>query len=116
MSATDDLPVPDWDQQPAGSLLHRIRSLDSDQLHTLISHEENHADRPAVRQMLATRLDELADGARPTPGGENQPVDAASDGRTGSPVDPATAAPPQHHPPHGNPRQPGEGYRQGPGT
>ncbi|NJP68223.1 hypothetical protein [Streptomyces spiramenti] len=114
---TDDtLPVPDWDQQPAGSLLHRIRSLDSEQLTTLERHEETHADRPAVRQMLASRLAELRAGAEPTPGGEGEPVDAASPGSHGSPASPATAAEPHHHPPHGHPRQPGQGYRQGPGT
>ncbi|QKV71845.1 hypothetical protein HUT13_26005 [Streptomyces harbinensis] len=116
MSAGEDLPIPDWDQQPAGSLPHRIRSLDSDGVRTLLRHEESHADRPAVRQVLTARLEELVSGAEPASGGENEPSDAASGSRHGSPVDPATAAPPRHDPPHGNPRQPGEGYRQGPGT
>lgn len=109
-----ELPVPDWDEQPLGAVEHRIRSLDADALRSLRAHEEGHAARPAVLRLLDERSAQLAAGAEPTPGGESAPSDSPDSGRSGSPVSPATEAPPQHSPPHGSPHQPGQGDRMGP--
>lgn len=111
---TEELPIPDWDQQSAGAVEHRIRSLDATQLRTLLQHERGHADRPVVKHMLNSRLAQLDRGAEPTPGGEPPHSDSAGNTRSGSPVTPATAAEPQHEPPHGSPHQPGQGDRMGP--
>lgn len=112
--SSEELPLPDWDQQPPGALEHRIRSLDSAQLRTLLRHERAHADRPVVKHMLDARLAQLSQGAEPTPGGEPPHSDSAAATRTGSPVSPATATEPRHAPPHGSPHQPGQGDRMGP--
>lgn len=113
MSA-EELPVPDWDQQPVGAMEHQIRSLDAKQLRTLREHEKSHANRPVVKHMLDSRLAQLDQGAEPTPGGEQPHSDSADSTRAGSVVTPATASEPHHDPPHGNPRQPGQGHRMGP--
>lgn len=110
----EELPVPGWDEQSSGTLEHRIRSVDAAGLRTLYDHEEAHAARPAVLRMLDERLSQLAAGAEPSAGGEAPPSDSPEHQRSGSPVTPSTAAPPQHEPPHGTPDQPGQGHRMGP--
>lgn len=109
-----ELPLPGWDELPLGTLEHRIRSLDAAGLRTLRTHEEGHAARPVVLRVLQERLDQLASGAEPSPGGDAPPSDSPSEGRSGSPVTSATAAPPRHGPPHGSPHQQGQGDRMGP--
>jgi hypothetical protein len=90
----DDLPLPNYDQLPLGSLQHRIRSLDDAQLRKLIEHERAHGHRAPVLQVLTARLDQLEHGAEPS-GGDQRNAPEVTGTAGGSPVDPS-------HSPSGN--------------
>ena len=64
----DELPLPDYDHLPLGSLAHRIRTLDADALSRLLEYEAAHGDRRPVTEVMRTRLDELRAGAEPSGG------------------------------------------------
>lgn len=66
--AHDDLPLPDYDHLPKGSLPARIKSLDRAGVEKLLSYEISHANRLPVVLILERRLEALADGAEPTGG------------------------------------------------
>ena len=91
MAHDDDLPVPDFDQLPLTELRHRIRSLDEQQLATLTTHEQAHGDRLPVLELLRSRLDQLAEGAKPSPGDPSRAPEVSGQAGT-SPVQPTTAA------------------------
>ncbi|MGP3988296.1 hypothetical protein [Streptomyces sp. 3N207] len=96
------LPLPDYDQLPAGSVEHRIRSLGSDEVRRLLEYEQAHADRPQVRQILTARLDQLASGAEPSEGDPRAAgPDIPPDTPGSSPVSPASAAEPEEPLRHG---------------
>ncbi|GHG50211.1 MULTISPECIES: hypothetical protein [Amycolatopsis] len=86
-----ELPLPDYDQTPLGALRHRIRSLDEQQLNTLLSHEREHGARVPVLQILNARLEELRHGVEPSPG-DPAAAPPSSDSAGGSSVGEATAA------------------------
>ncbi|QCB93067.1 hypothetical protein [Cellulomonas shaoxiangyii] len=103
----DALPVPDHVDLPVGSLGHRIRSLEADDLDQLRRYEQAHGNRLPVLQVLEQRLGELADGAEPST------ADPAGDAlapppRGGSAVSPVTTGPPQSPPSHGDPTNPSQ--------
>lgn len=102
----DELPIADYDHVTSGALEHRIRSLSSDQLATLLRYERSHAVRIPVIEVLSARLDQLRKGSRPSEGGAAP--DSPEPSASGSPVSPATAAEPGHPPPHGTLDQPGK--------
>ncbi|MHA6802738.1 hypothetical protein [Salinifilum ghardaiensis] len=85
--ADEQLPIAGFDELPLNTLQHRIRSLTSDQLELLLAHEQEHADRVQVVELLNNRLEELAAGAEPTPG-EGEPIDVPGRTAHGSPVGP----------------------------
>src|SRR3954454_20468708 len=66
--ARNELPLPDYDHLPLGSLAHRIRTLDAGALSSLLDYERTHGDRLPVTELMRTRLDELRSGAEPTGG------------------------------------------------
>ena len=88
-----ELPIPDYDHLPVGSLTHRIRSLDAGGLATLLDYERAHGDRLPVVQLLSRRLDALESGEAEPSGGDPsapQPEHAPpADG--GSPSNPTTS-------------------------
>lgn len=89
----DDLPLPDYDQLPAGDLRHRIRTLELPQIHTLIAHERDHGNRTAILEALEARREQLSAGAEPSPGDPSGA--SAPQGAPGGPaVRPDTAAEP----------------------
>jgi hypothetical protein len=108
----DQLPRPDYDHLPVGSLQSRIRSLDADGLGQLLAYEHAHGDRLPVVTVLESRLHALQSGAEPTGGSadavtpENQPAPA-----TTSKVDPSTSGPPMNPPSHGDPTNPAQPRR-----
>jgi hypothetical protein len=59
----DELPLPDYDHLPVGSLEGRIRSLDADGLTALLSYERAHGDRLPVTMLLERRLEAVRSGA-----------------------------------------------------
>jgi hypothetical protein len=97
------LPLPDYDQLPAASVEHRIRSLDSDEVRQLLEYEHAHADRTPVEEILTARLDQLDAGAEPSGGDPRSPgPDIPADSSGSSPVSPASAAEPTEPLRHGS--------------
>ncbi|WP_199433046.1 hypothetical protein [Qaidamihabitans albus] len=107
--AREELPLADYDHLPVGSLRDRIRSLTAGEVRQLLDYERAHGDRAPVTTTLETRLEQLEQGAEPSPGGdqETRPEQSAPT-RHGSPVSPASSAEPIHPPPKGVAGQPGK--------
>lgn len=102
-----DLPLPDYDHLPTGSLQHRIRTLTREQLQVIAEYERQHAHRPLVETMIQARLAELDGGAEPSGGA----ADAAQPERPPAPagqsaVSPATSGPKMNPPSQGVPSNP----------
>jgi hypothetical protein len=89
--ANEELPLPDYDQIPLGSLRHRIRSLNESQLRAVVEHECAHANRVGVLEVLRARLAELEHGAQPS-SGSNDVLPEVTKSAGGSPVKEQTAA------------------------
>ena len=111
MTAPDraDLPLPDYDHLPLGSLLTRVRTLDAAGVRQVLDHERAHADRLPVTEVLEQRLAELEGGAAPSGG---SPLGETPE-KTGPPEAPrdlpsATDAPPVNPPSHGDPTNPAQ--------
>lgn len=97
------LPLPDYDQLPAASVEHRIRSLDGGEVRQLLEYERTHADRTPVKELLTARLDQLDAGAEPSGGDARAPgPDIPADSSGSSPVSPASAAEPTEPLRHGS--------------
>ncbi|MCL3861338.1 hypothetical protein [Actinotalea sp. K2] len=113
----DDLPIPDYDHLPVTGLGHRIRSLDRDQVQTLLSYEQQHGDRLPVVEVLRARLKALADGADPSGGDAADVAPELSGGAAGgSKVSPQTQGPPPVPPQTGDMMNPGAPVTPGPRT
>ncbi|MGW3729136.1 hypothetical protein [Streptomyces sp. NPDC000851] len=102
------LPLPDYDHLPIGGLEARVRSLTAEEVEELLAHERTHADRVPVTELLTARLEQLKAGAEPTSGDPAALRPEQGEGRTGSPVSPATSPEPFGPPPHGTPDQRGK--------
>ena len=103
----DELPVPDYDQLPLGSLQARIRSLGAEGVQALLSYEQSHGDRLPVVQVLRRRLEDLEAGAEPTDGDPTaRTPETAQAPQGGSRVHPETQGPPQNAPTGGDPTNP----------
>jgi hypothetical protein len=109
MSERTDLPLPDYDHLPVGSLTSRIRTLDADGLQAVLSYETAHANRVQVVSAMNHRLAELKAGTQPSGGdpAAAQPEHAAPPAG-GSEVSTATAGPPVNPPSHGDPTNPAQ--------
>lgn len=83
------LPLPDFDELPLGTLGHRVRALTENDVRLLLDHERAHANRVQVVQLLTHRIDELEQGATPSSGAESEPVDVPGHTSSGSPVTPS---------------------------
>jgi hypothetical protein len=105
----DQLPLPDYDHLPVGSLGDRIRSLDADQVGQLLAYEEAHGNRLPVTEVLRHRLDGLREGAARSDG---DPMAATPESPLGEPggsvASPATEGPPVNPPSHGDPTNPAQ--------
>ncbi len=105
----DELPIPDYDHLPLGSLTHRIRSLDADGLGRLIEYEKRHGDRAPVMQVFTARLEALHSGAEPSSGSPQAATPETADGPAGdSRVSPVTEGPAINPPSHGVPTNPAQ--------
>jgi hypothetical protein len=103
----DDLPLPDYDHVPLGSLATRIRALDTDGLSSLLAYEREHGNRLPVLQVLENRLQALQGGAEPV-GTIPADMPEVSQGRAGSMVTPDTSGPPINPPSQGDPTNPAQ--------
>jgi hypothetical protein len=109
MTERDDLPLPDYDHLPLGSLMTRIRSLNAGDLQSLIQYERSHANRVQVVTVMDNRLRSLREGAQPSGGDPSAPTPEAPpspDGR--SKVSAATTGPPINPPSQGDPTNPAQ--------
>ncbi|MGY5882309.1 hypothetical protein [Modestobacter lacusdianchii] len=109
MPEHETLPLPDYDHLPVGSLTSRIRTLDADDLRTLLSYEKSHANRIQVVQAMDHRLGQLTEGAQPSggdPAGAQPEHAPAPSG--GSAVSEATTGPPVNPPSQGDPTNPAQ--------
>lgn len=103
----EDLPLPDYDHLPLGTLPTRINGLDESGVAQLLEYERAHGDRLPVVQVLENRLDALRNGAEPS-GPENPDTPERTSNRHGSPVSPETTGPPVNPPSHGDPTNPAQ--------
>jgi hypothetical protein len=105
----DELPLPDYDHLPTGSLASRIRSLSTDQVAALLDYERAHGKRLPAVQVLEARIEQLGAGS---PTSDGDPVAPAPESSTGEPggskVSPATEGPPMNPPSHGDPTNPAQ--------
>ena len=105
----DQLPLPDYDHLPIGSLESRVRTLDADGVQALLDYERAHGDRLPVVTVLEQRLASLREGAEPSggdPAAATPEVEHAP--QTGSHVKPDTQGPPQNPPTGGDPTNPAQ--------
>jgi hypothetical protein len=111
MTDTDreNLPIPDYDHVPLGSLRTRIRTLDESALEELMAYESGHGDRVPVTNVLRQRLDALRGGAEPTDGSVADAMPETASGTAGaSKVGPQTQGPIINPPSHGDPTNPAQ--------
>ena len=100
-----DLPLPDYDHLPTGSLESRVRTLDADGVARLLEYEREHADRVQVVQMLEHRLERLRSGEAAPSGGD--PAAPAPEAAPGQPASAAVTEGPKQNPPsQGDPTNP----------
>jgi hypothetical protein len=105
----DQLPLPDYDHLPTGSLAGRIRSLDAGQLGLLVEYERAHGNRLDVLTVLEHRRSEVESGAPLSDGSPLAVAPEADPGpQGGSSVSPATEGPPRNPPSHGDPTNPAQ--------
>jgi hypothetical protein len=103
----DELPLPDYDHLPIGSLQSRIRSLDADGLVALLSYERAHGNRLPVVQVMESRLAAVQQGAMPTSGSPLAPTPEVQHAPApASHASPTTQGPPINPPSHGDPTNP----------
>jgi hypothetical protein len=106
----DQLPLPDYDHLPIGSLESRIRTLDADGVAAVLAYEQAHGDRLPVVTLLEQRLEALRSGRAEPSGGdplaETPEVQHAPP--AGSPVSPQTEGDPVNPPSHGDPTNPAQ--------
>jgi hypothetical protein len=106
----DELPLPDYDHLPLGSVESRISPLDAAGVDALLAYERAHGNRLPVVNVLERRLDALRDG-RAEPSGGDPLADAPElqhAPQAGSSVSPQTQGPPVNPPSHGDPTNPAQ--------
>ncbi len=107
MTEKNELPLPDYDHIPLGTLLSRISALDEDGVGALLEYERTHGNRLPVTELLEHRLEALRNGTEPS-GSVDQRMPEVQQGSAGSPVSPATAGPVINPPSHGDPTNPAQ--------
>lgn len=105
-----ELPIPDYDHLPLGSLESRIRSLDEPDVRVLLDHEREHGNRLPVTNLLEQRIRMLEGGTEPSAGSTDQGSvpevqPAATDPSKASPQ---TSGPPVNPPSQGVPTNPAQ--------
>ena len=103
----DNLPLPDYDHIPLGTLPSRITSLDEAGLSELLAYEKAHGNRLPVVQVLEQRAEALRNGAEPS-GSLPEDLPEVSSASGGSKVSPATTGPKINPPSQGDPTNPAQ--------
>jgi hypothetical protein len=106
-----ELPLPDYDSMPMGSIESRVRTLGESGVRQLLDHERAHANRVAVVRLLEQRLVALNTGeAEPSGGSPAAETPEVSTGAGGS--QPAMSeGPPMNPPSQGVPTNPAQPRR-----
>lgn len=102
-----DLPLPDYDHLPVGTLSTRITGLAEADVAQLVSYEKAHGNRLPVLQILEKRLQDLQAGAEPS----GPQVPSTPEVSTGTPATPQPAqvpGPAVNPPSHGVPNNPSQ--------
>lgn len=108
----EDLPLPDYDQLPLGSLEHRVRTLDAAGVTTLLEYEQAHGRRQPAITVLEQRLAALREGAEPSGGSPTGEQPESAPPPTGkSQASPETTGPPVNPPSQGDPTNPAQPKR-----
>jgi hypothetical protein len=89
-SDKQDLPLPDYDHIPLGTLPSRIHGLDGGQITALVDFERAHGNRVPVLTVLEGRLAQLEGGAEPS-GGVPEDLPEVQQGSHDSSVSPETS-------------------------
>jgi hypothetical protein len=111
-TSSRQLPLPDYDHLPTGSLQYRIRSLTLEELEQVLDYDRQHADRASVRTLIEARLQDLRDGAAMSTGDATAArPEAAPPPSGGDTVTPETSGPPMNPPAHGVPSNPAQPRR-----
>ena len=105
--AHENLPLPEYDHIPLGTLPSRIASLNESQVSELLAFEQAHGNRLPVIQVLEHRVEALRDGAEPT-GSVPDDLPEVSAASGGSKVSPATSGPKINPPSQGDPTNPAQ--------
>ncbi len=103
----DELPLPDYDHIPLGTLPSRIGGLDERALSQVLHYERTHGNRLPIVQVLENRVEALRNGAKPT-GPVVPSTPEKTETQKGSPVTPATSGPPINPPSQGDPTNPAQ--------
>lgn len=103
----DELPLPDYDHLPAGTLPSRISGLNEADLGQVLAYERAHANRLPVIQILEHRLTALQQGAEPS-GTTTPSTPEVTQTQHASTVTPATSGPPINPPSQGDPTNPAQ--------
>lgn len=113
MASHDELPLPDYDNLPVGSIESRIRTLGEQGVRQLYDYEKEHANRVQVVQILQNRLVALDTGEAEPSGGDPDAVapEAGSAPAGGSSASPANEGPVQNPPSQGVPTNPAQPRR-----
>ncbi|MDQ0767874.1 hypothetical protein QF031_000623 [Pseudarthrobacter defluvii] len=101
-----DLPLPDYDHLPVGTLPTRITGLDEAEVAQLVAYEKAHGNRLPILQVLEQRLRNLQDGAEPS-GSKNPPTPEVQ-GSPGTPQASEVTGPPVNPPSQGDPTNPAQ--------
>ena len=105
----DELPLPDYDHLPLGSLATRIRTLDGEELVVLLGYERAHGNRLPVTELMENRLAQLSAGAEPTGGSPlGETPEKAPGPSVPRRVDQTTEAPVVNPPSQGVPTNPAQ--------
>jgi len=105
----DELPLPDYDHLPIGSLQSRIRSLGAEELTSLLAYEQSHGNRLPAVQVLKQRMSAVEDGAELTSGSPlAETPELQHTPAPGSDASPQTQGPPVNPPSHGDPTNPAQ--------
>jgi hypothetical protein len=86
----DELPLPDFDHIPLGTLPSRIQPLDERDITQLLGWERAHGNRLPVTVVLESRIEQLRSGAEPS-GSIPDEMPEMTSTQGGSPVTQATA-------------------------
>ncbi len=108
-----ELPLPDYDNLPVGSIESRIRTLGERDVRRLYDYEKDHADRVQVVQILERRLVALNTGEAEPTGGDptGTAPETHQEARGGSKASPANQGPVQNPPSQGVPTNPAQPRR-----